>query len=437
MSSVMVVAGPSTQALSSHLKGKASLSVDFEYPSLVSAAKELKDRVVSIDKLIYIQMEESALTQDMQTLGELILGNYFFSVKEVVFFIQGLSEGGNSSYVDQVIKVLHTRAEKKESHVEMPEFRKILSNNIRELTFDRIYDGILGITSEADKSSGRLAVYIKERGSTARESYEEDDEEISLEPFSYRPVKSYDALKDDIATKMIGSDLLEKPEEPLPKIEGKLTRLVVPKGVTKQGAIISGLPKSGATVLSCALALSLSTKFETCVFLDLSKSKGANHLLVENSVVYSDMKCFNLLEGNLVKFQKGLTLIDDIPRGFELRFIKHLYANIQRLDCKALVINIDMDQYKSLVEILTLNNLNYLFSCIPTKVDLVRASEFAEGVSNLDLYVYEPPETALNRKVLEPSVIKPNNPWITRVIRTPMLKSLNVGASMCEKLLRV
>lgn len=439
MATIMLVAGSRfTAPLASNLKSRESLQVVHVYDSLVSSVAELNNSIINVDKLVYIQSpEEGIFQQDMQTLRDLLVGGKFFTVREIVFFVEGTPKEKNK-YIESIMTIVRDKAAKSNGVIDVPSTREIGVARISELGFEEIYDGIMGIVSSKDTVTGRVAIYLKERGTEVQNSYEEsEDFQSVIEPFNYKNIKVYDSHKESIAERVLGTNVIEEPEKALSKVNPKFTRLTNSIGIGKLGTIISGNPKTGASIMSVALSVSLSKKYDRVLLIDLSETCNAKYLLTGQSIAYLDKRGRDLLQGDLVRFENGVTLVDDIPRGSMLKFLGHLSMNIQRLECQCIVINVDRKIYEDACAILGPVQLNNLYTCEGTRTSIAMAKEFVGKAKSTRLMLYTSRDSYFGVQSLEPQEVKNSIDWASGVYAPIIMESLAIGKELGQSVLRV
>ncbi|MCM1172509.1 MAG: hypothetical protein NC393_10320 [Clostridium sp.] len=88
MINIMLIAGDKTEKLSEFLKQRGTFNIDYEFSSLMEDILEIKDSIISVDKLVYLLDEQTLnMRAEMKLLKELLTEDGFFTVREILFII--------------------------------------------------------------------------------------------------------------------------------------------------------------------------------------------------------------------------------------------------------------------------------------------------------------------------------------------------------------
>lgn len=436
MAKLMVVAGDDTNQLVKYLQGKTTMEVDFHYPNLVSYQRELDSTFVQVDKLVYIQAKEPRVfREDLYVLRSLLTGKGFFVVRELIFFT--LEDRENTSQIESFMKVVATDIATSNSRVVIPPYQEYVFRE-GDLSFERIYDGILGEVEASNADNGAETVFIVERGETANNSYEPEEDETSIyEPFSYKELKAHERLKQEFATRSIGNEVREEELRSLVKNNPVFGRLRVPTIDKKVCALVSGTPKSGSTVISVGIAVSLSAKVDKVLLLDLTRTSGAKYMMTAQKVPHLVESVSTLISGDIVKFNQGVTLVSGCPSFVKLQLIRHLSTNFHRLECNAVIINADGPDLVEVASLLSNLLSKCLYTCMPVSSDITLAEEHLIGINNPDIVTYESPATDLSPLPMSKDSIRERIPWVSGIWSPIILRNFALDGEMSEHMLGV
>lgn len=437
MSKIMLVAGDITENLEKHLRDRGAGSIDVyrSLDSLVANEASLKSSYSTMDKLVYVQTETSVtFVEDMQVLRGLLMGNGLFVTKEIIFFIPQSSED-NSKYIDTLMEVVSEGA-KTDKAVSVPEYSIYKSEG--GIFFGNVFDAILGTVKKDNNSANMDTIFLVERDDVAKYSYDErDNSEVSFEPFSFQRLKTYEDLQKNISSRLMDEKVLIDEPKSLPKNNPKFGKLNLPITDRKMCVLLGGNPKSGATTMSCAFSVSLATKFEKVVLIDLSKTQGASYLMSSAGVAFLEKESSHLLLGDTVKFDKGVTLVHGQFSEVNLRLVRHLSINFQKLGCTAVIINVDGKDFMDSQKLLQPTNPKSFYTSLTTQPDINLAQEYLLGVKKVELIMSNFSNSPLSLPSVSPATVKNQLFWVDGVYKPMMIKHLGINGMLAEQMLGV
>lgn len=385
MISLVVVAGPSTKELCTHLENNCSFKIAFQAQSLFYEKERFKNAIIKADKLLYVYQKESAnIRNDMAFLRELFIEDSFFKTKEVLFVLKKDADAEQAQkYFINVMQDVNTFLKESNSRNEAIEYYcKIIDGS---LTFQAISDVLLGVSQAAPVHNTISKFYRYEKGTTAKEIYvPEQSNGASVEAFNFDSLVNYNREQKNM--KNMPSVIVETNDsdswDTFSTIS--LNKLKDPDAQDSVNVtIVTGQKKAGKTVLATALAKSLAEGMQRTLFLDLSDNKDCIERL-ENT-----MSQFDCVEVQDVLF--GLTTTETVTVALR---ITDEYADLS-LDVVTLLADKLMSDFDNVIivceedlcltlERVLLGKVSKVIYCLfPLKKDL---ATYKEPLEELSLY---------------------------------------------------
>jgi hypothetical protein len=387
MSTVMLVAGSSTNDLTKFLQNRGALEVSYQFESLLKHQEVLKTGMHIADKLVYVYQNNSiSIRKDMQILQELLISDAFFQVKEIVFFVVETEETSEGlRYFKAVMEAVKEAASKNRS-VLLPEY------NIRKsedrISFDIIYNALLGMSEELNIDNSFKSVYRVERNSESSRAYEPDDSsKMVVEPFSYRGISDYKSAQDSARVTDSGELLIDPSDKnAIEKIDADLGQLEFEQSDQNlKVVVVSGNAKSGVTTFACALAVSASVADNRVLLVDLSKNKGVPFVMKNLNVPYESIDVKSLLLKQNLRQEQNLAIIHEFDAKMRIHMLRNIISNVHRYSTNMIIIDAGPDDLEVVTKHLNRFKVRtFLLSC-PTDNDLDQVAKLFEQVSSADL----------------------------------------------------
>ena len=432
MINLMIVAGDRTAQLSKFLEERGTFVVDYAYESLGLNLAKIKDSIISADQLLYLYQEDFIdIRTDMQLLKELLTKNGFFTVKDIVFIVPECdSQKKAISYFSSVM------SSSKFTNFSIKEVE-------RKPSFNDIYDSIIGVSKAQTFNNTYNNVYRVERGVESKTAYEEENDiDLSIEPFNYDGLKDYQNAKQ--IAKRTDSGLLyndnhipdiEKFEQPVLghiEIESVLS--------DTENFIITGLEKSGVSTWTIALAVSTMRTGKPVTIIDLTDNRDVKVLaeqqgLAVNSVTMLDMiKLYRPKTGVL----NVLSIRNEKEESVQLEFLQNIYSS-NKIE-KGYIFIVANYRKMSLIASVLCNDLTKTFFCInPIESDVLRVqsllAEYVDAHSTI-LILNDRVWLMDGNIVLKASDVKKLLPFNLPIVQPINFDSLDVDLTLFNALIK-
>jgi len=377
MNNIMLFAGESTDSLKSFLEARGSVNVVHHYNNLFANEPALKNKLHSADKIVYIYQDESMnVRQDMRVLKSLFISDSFFKAENILFLLVETSDYENiSKYIKTTITEISDAADRDKS-LTSPSCH--ISTSEEQFTYDMIYREILG-TSEGNKvSNTRKKLYRVERGSESKSAYEPGNfQNQSALPYNTERLDRYNSLTLQALKADAGQAILDSADRPVgDKTDPEFERLNFIDIAQKHQIILGcGIPKSGTTTFLTALGVSFSSIGQRSLLIDCTKQRSWRYVLDSHDLIYEsvDTKCL-LLDSRLTQSQ-SLALLYEFEHAVRFNLLANIVANINRLDTKVLIIDLDVEDLQRANKIFNSFNTHTFVSTTSLESDIDFLSE--------------------------------------------------------------
>lgn len=425
MINVLLIAGGKSKKLADFLEGRGTFSVPFYYENLYSNITDIQNQIIKVDKLLYLYQIDNVtgepstnIKSDMQALRNLLNGNGFFSVSEIILIVPSGQE------YQQAIKYFNVVMQ--ECGVKSYSIKPITGL----LSFAAIYDAVMGVSSTRDFQNSYLKLYRVSRGSDASLAYSpNDDSDLSIEPFRYDSVNEYEQQK-KVAKKIeSGVEIYDTARERVEQFnDPHLGQLSDVDQKAAKTILISGKAKSGKSVWVCALAKSCTDNGKSALILDFTECGNSHSLLAENGVTSYPVKMLELLSGEV---KEELTVC--APRNgseFEVRFeFLQNFFSYGKNTFDVIFVICEVSDYLFLVK-----NFSQVFDSVCFNTSSVN-SEVFEAIEKLQesraavktLILNDVCNLSLSIPTLEASEVKELSGEDVRVVKSIIFKDFEVG----------
>lgn len=344
MSSVMLVAGSSTEPLRKFLLDKGSLKVDHYYDNFASNVDTLRRNVTRAEILVYLFKEDTMnIRNDLHVLQDLLTGSYFFEIEEIIFFCpEGPSKEEALMYISAFWDNL-----RRDKNARIP--RETLRQTAADIPFDEIYSSLLGMSVDAIGNPQMRHVYLVERNSDSTIAYEaEDNFDDIIEPLDYRHIVQYHKAQ-ELARRF------PSPNTRMEEIENKLrTKMNVDLGQLEyteyvQSAHIvigSGDNNTGVTTTLLGLAVSATQMKQNVLIFDMTRRGGSVDLLEERNVPHIEWETDDMLRLPVFEQKQPVSVYQ--VENYKLRYhlLCNLISNLGRFEATLLLIDCDLEDLK-------------------------------------------------------------------------------------------
>lgn len=369
MINLMIVAGDRTDQLSKFMEERGTFSVNYSYESLSLNLSNIKDSIIMADQLLYLYQEEIIdIRVDMQLLKDLLMNNGFFTVKEIVFIVPECKSAKKAiNYFNTVMK--------------SSGFSNYSIKQVNEKpSFNDIYDSLIGVSKAQQFQNTYNNIYRVERGVDSKVAYEEqDDIDLSVEPFSYDKLKSYDMAK--VTAQRAESGVVHQDDfvQDLKKFpEPQLGQIAINSVLTEtESFLITGLEKSGISTWSVALAESTKKTGKPITIIDFTDNRDIKSLLEQQGLAYSEVSMLNMIK--LYRPKTGVlnicTVHNDKEDSVKMEFLQNIYSG-NKIEKGFIFIAVNL-QLASYVADILCNDLTKTFFCVtPLNSDILQVQNY-------------------------------------------------------------
>lgn len=298
-----IVAGNRIEKLMKYLDLKEELTIKFSCKFLVDIEDALKDSIYELDKIIILDNHTpSQMREDTLLLLELLKQSKFFQVDKIEFITKE-GEDENSKFFRHIMKEIKT-----------VDYRINL-----DITYSlsSVYNYILGNYKEVESNNNTFKnIYLKRKGNSDNfEKVEKDRDNLikkqdrdTIEKYENLKTKIYNSLSTEIIDRTVRGEVFSK-------VELKNKELKRDSEDTKSDiTVITGLPSSGKSTITIALATSASNLDKTTIILDLQKNNSttgiAEVLDIDANILYiKDIGSIKDIETWIENVGKGLNII--------------------------------------------------------------------------------------------------------------------------------
>lgn len=369
MINLMIVAGDRTEQLSKFMEERGTFSVNYSYESLSLNLSNIKDSIIMADQLLYLYQEEIIdIRVDMQLLKDLLINNGFFTVKEIVFIVPECKSAKKAiNYFNTVMK--------------SSGFSNYSIKQVNEKpSFNDIYDSLIGVSKAQQFKNSYNNIYRVERGVDSKIAYEEqDDFDLTVEPFSYDKLKAYDMAK--LTAQRAESGVVHQDElvQELEKFkEPVLGQIEINSVLTEtESFLVTGLEKSGISTWSVALAESTKKTGKPITIIDFTDNRDIIPLLEQQGLAYSEVNMLSMIK--LYRPKTGVlnvcTIHNDREDSVKMEFLQNIYSG-NKIDKGFIFIAANLHSSDFIADILC-NDLTRTFFCItPLSSDILRVQNY-------------------------------------------------------------
>lgn len=432
MSKLLIVAGKNSKNLRDFMTERGTFEVPFYYESLSKNSNEIKNSIIKVDKMLYLyQPDVMSIRYDMGILKNLLAKSSFFDPGEITYIVNGSTDENTKAieYFKSVMEdVGYTNYQVKRSE--------------RTMTYEDIYNQLLGVSESAKFKNKRKNVYRVENSNESKEVFlPELDTGLTVEPFNYDSNRNYEKAKENASRTESGIEYTDS-MKPMKKFIrpsfGSISFDSILHG--NKTVCISGLAKSGITTWTCALATSAIDLGKSLLVLDYTDNQDIFDTMVLNRIKCKQIDMIELLHNCQV--EKGVIgvcgLANEKERKVKSEFLQNFFSRVDTFDYVFVVTSIDyMEKAVSIVG----DMLSKLFLC---------TSVIQHDVELMNTYVEKVVKKAqtmviLNNvvKVMDDSILLDDKTCKEilanqcKVVSPIIFEDLHLGAYFCVKLLEV
>lgn len=432
MSKLLIVAGKNSKNLRDFMTERGTFEVPFYYESLSKNSNEIKNSIIKVDKMLYLyQPDVMSIRYDMGILKNLLAKSSFFDPGEITYIVNGSTDENTKAieYFKSVMEdVGYTNYQVKRSE--------------RTMTYEDIYNQLLGVSESAKFKNKRKNVYRVENSNESKEVFlPELDTGLTVEPFNYDSNRNYEKAKENASRTESGIEYTDS-MKPMKKFIrpsfGSISFDSILHG--NKTVCISGLAKSGITTWTCALATSAIDLGKSLLVLDYTDNQDIFDTMVLNRIKCKQIDMIELLQNCQV--ENGVIgvcgLANEKERKVKSEFLQNFFSRVDTFDYVFVVTSIDyMEKAVSIVG----DMLSKLFLC---------TSVIQHDVELMNTYVEKVVKKAqtmviLNNvvKVMDDSILLDDKTCKEilanqcKVVSPIIFEDLHLGAYFCVKLLEV
>lgn len=441
MTTIMLVAGSSTKALAKSLEDRSSsLKVEYVFDSLMKHAEEMRTGIYRVDKLVYVYRDDSLdIRKDMRILQDLLLGDAYFNVHEIVFFISDPEgEYDGLKFFNSVMSEVRERAETN-SAINIPSERVFKYNDT--LTYDIIYTQLLGISESLKVDNSFVPVYRVERHSGSKKAYEADDftDAAPIEPFSYIKLKKYEELQKSVKANDSGEPIIDSEiRSPLKKVDADFGSLDYKDPATRVNIVlVSGNRKSGTTTFALSLAASLMAGRKKTLLLDMSRNKGLSFSLPVVNLPYSEYKLEETLLEKYHEQEHDIAVISDYDYKLRYHVLVNLLGSLTTYNCDFLIIDCHSENLEEVSKILSRFTVKTFITSGLKEQDIEEVKDLFEKVKESNLVITEVVNSQSFYADMKADDVKISMPNLVNLMKCPVVEDFDLDEYFAQQLLGV
>lgn len=432
MSKLLIIAGNNSKNLRDFMVERGTFEVPFYYESLSKSMNEIKHSIIKVDKMLYLyQPEAVSIRYDMSILKNLLANSSFFSPGEITYMVNASAEENTKAieYFKSVMEdVGYTNYQIRRSE--------------RTMTYEDIYNQLLGVSESAKFKNKRKNVYRVEKSNESKEVFlPELNLDLMVEPFNYDSLKNFAKAKENARRTESGIEYTDS-MKPMKKFARPSFNAINFNSILhgNKTIVLSGLAKSGVTTWTCALATSAIDLGKSVLVLDYTNNQDVFETMVLNRIKCKQYGMIDLLQK--CDIEKGVIgvcgLSNEKERKVRSEFLQNFFSRMDTFDYVFVVTSIDY--VESAVKIVG-DMVSKLFLCtsvIRHDVELISGyvNQLVDKVQTMVI---------LNNvvKVMDDSILLDNKTCKEiianqcKVVSPITFEDLHLGAYFCMKLLEI
>ncbi|MEY8333118.1 hypothetical protein AALB53_08440 [Lachnospiraceae bacterium 47-T17] len=346
MIKLMVVAGDSSEKLAAFLEQRGTFSVDCWFQDL-SNIEEVQNKIIKVDKFLYLHRPNTgsvSIKSEMQTLQQLIQSGGFFSPGEIIFIAKDSEDTALAlKYFNSVMNNCNYK------NFSIKQIKGILS-------FDAIYDSIMGTSEIKDFKNQYRRVYRVERNADSNAAYlPKNDATLVVEPFDFINISEYEERKRAAARTDSGHVHTDNKDSDLAVFESpSFSKIEYSGSVLKQRiCIITGGSNSGKSVWSTVIGASANMDGHTVLIIDYTRNQDITDLcntLHTGFIIHSIRDL--LLDNNLKEATMNVChFLGDNERGVRLEFLQNFISRMCNSNCLVIIVA-ELEDYEEIDRLL-------------------------------------------------------------------------------------
>jgi hypothetical protein len=294
----------------------------------------------------------------MQILEELLVGEDFFTVSEIIFLVT------DNADVDKAIMYFQTVMNESQFS------NYVIHNTKAKVSFAEVFEYIIGISGNSSFKNSYNNVYRVERNSESNVAYVGTDNfDLSIEPFSYSKVNKYEENKE--LSKRTESGVYHHDNNSGVNVETfdnvKLGDLDFTNKIAETRVIVvTGAQKTGVSIWSAALAISALAFGNSVMLVDYTENRDIANLFTLTDVSLKQVSMYDLLHN----YKASSTDINYVcsanqqEKAVQCEFIQHLFNSKTSLT-NLCVIAIHDEELQGVLDVLH-NDISDIVYCIHT-----------------------------------------------------------------------
>lgn len=377
MIKLLLVSSLRSKELGDFLTERGAFEVYGCYSSLSSDVAEIQNQIIKVDKTLYLyQLDDEGnsnvnIRADMQVLQGLLNNNTFFNPGEIIFMTQ------NSLQCEQAERYFTTVMT--ECGYDNYSIKKIDG----QLSFSEIYSALMGISITNNFKNSYKPLYRVERNSDSSIAYDgQDDSNLSLEPFRFDELKSYENRK-SLAVKTASTVPFKDPIDEVERFKDPdFSEMKLDDSLFKDNvSVLTGKSKSGLTTWTVALAVSAVAASKSVLILDYTSNSDVQPVLSSNGVDFEKKSMKDLLRKSSAA-GVGLevcSIVNDREEQVKLNFLQRfLNLNGNRYD--VILIPVAENNFRQVYSLVQESLNKVFFTVVPRRTDVVELQKYIHCV---------------------------------------------------------
>lgn len=335
-----------------------SIDIEHKYTSLNSNMSSIMNSNIRVDKFIIVMSESSDMNirQEMTSLMNLIEGNAFFRVGEILVYAEDNEYCASGiNYFKFVMTSLH--------------FDNYNIKTYKDgIKIQSLYRDTLSILPPDQAKTSYNVVYRVRNGEDSKVGYSPRPKNMTVVPKDKDGVIDYESVKHNAVKSESGRIITEIEPKEIEDIDFDLDLFNSNLSSIQNVYIYTGCNKSGTSFLCTSVAI----QKDNPLVVDLTLNKGSEKTFkrLKDKVEFLDIKSLMMGESYL---EKGIKCVSSDNLTIKDNLLRYVTTIPNKLSFDSLFIDCDLTQLDSIVRLLQMKIKNIIFTCesIPDEFSIV------------------------------------------------------------------
>lgn len=384
MIKLLIISSLRSKELGEFLTQRGTFDVEGCYTSLSADAANIQNQIIKVDKTLYLyQLDEDGnsnvnIRSDMQVLQNLLKNNTFFNPGEIIFMTQNTLQ---CAQAEKYFTTVMTACNYDNYSIKRIE---------GQLSFSEIYSGLMGISINENFKNTYKPLYRVERNSDSSTAYEQqDDFYLSLEPFNFDQLKSYNDRKTLAAKTSSTIPFKDTPVDTERFQNPDFTQLKIDDGILRNNInLLTGKSKSGLTTWTIAFAASAASEGKSVLILDFTSNSDVKPMM-ENSGIKINIVTIKEMLRKTKEGSTGISVCsirNDREERIKLNFLQR-YFSIASGQYDVVLLPVEPKYFEQVHTLLREQINKVLFTVVPRRTDVVELQQYIKCIEGEDVMV--------------------------------------------------